>query len=203
MRAREAAAARGRDAAAAASAIHAENLQELQTLRTPEELAADAAADLHDMITGASASQQAARARAKTRALREKERQQRDHDEKAAKQAKQRASARERMQKLRNNEAFRELEVRCYTHNACLLFQNAAQRERLMDLNHEFLFAVSERSRAVSEKEQKQRDHYEKAAKLAKKRAADRERKQKLRNNEAFRDLEVRCYLCARTQSVF
>ena len=51
MRAREAAAARGRDAAAAASAIHAENLQELQTLRTPEELAADAAADLHDMIT--------------------------------------------------------------------------------------------------------------------------------------------------------
>ena len=114
MRAREAAAARGRDAAAAASAIHAENLPELQTLRTPEELAADAAADLHDMITGASASQQAARARAKTRALREKERQQRDHDEKAAKQAKQRASARERMQKLRNNEAFRELEVRCY-----------------------------------------------------------------------------------------
>ena len=146
MRAREAAAARGRDAAAAASAIHAENLQELQTLRTPEELAADAAADLHDMITGASASQQAARARAKTRALREKERQQRDHDEKAAKQAKQRASARERMQKLRNNAAFRELEVRCYTHNACLLFQNAAQRERHMDLNHEFLFAVSERS---------------------------------------------------------
>ena len=62
MRAREAAAAHGRDAAAAASAIHAENLQELQTLRTPEELAADAAADLHDMITGASASQQAARA---------------------------------------------------------------------------------------------------------------------------------------------
>ena len=55
MRAREAAAARGRDAAAAAAAIHAENLQELQTLRTPEELAADAAADLHDMITGASA----------------------------------------------------------------------------------------------------------------------------------------------------
>jgi hypothetical protein len=54
-----------------------------------------------------------------------------------------------------------------------------------------------------SEKEQKQRDHYEKAAKLAKKRAADRERKQKLRNNEAFRDLEVRCYLCTRTQSVF
>ena len=140
---------RGRDAAAAASAIHAENLQELQTLRTPEELAANAAADLHDMITGASASQspqQAARARAKTRALREKERQQRDHDEKAAKQAKQRASARERMQSLRNNEAFRELEVRCYTHNACLLFQNAAQRERLMDPNHEFLFAVSERS---------------------------------------------------------
>ena len=75
MRAREAAAARGRDAAAAASAMHAENLQELQTLRTPEELAADAAADLHDMITGASESQQAARARAKTRALREKERQ--------------------------------------------------------------------------------------------------------------------------------
>ena len=172
MRAREAAAARGRDAAAAASAIHAENLQELQTLRTPEELAADAAADLHDMITGASESQQAARARAKTRALREKERQQRDHDEKAAKQAKQRASARERMQKLRNNEAFRELEVRCQGPRGqmdmfdCSLFQKAAQRERRMDpavrdrevnaitsvqspvcvLNHEFVFAVSERS---------------------------------------------------------
>jgi hypothetical protein len=55
--------------------------------------------------------------------LREKERQQRDHDEKAAKQAKQRASARERMQKLRNNEAFRELEVRCYTHNAVCCFR--------------------------------------------------------------------------------
>jgi hypothetical protein len=138
MRAREAAAARGRDAAAAAAAIHAENLQELQTLRTPEELAADAAADLHDMITGASASEQAARARAKTRALREKERQQRDHDEKAAKQAKQRASARERMQKLRNNEAFRELEVPCY-----LDARYSVVRDREVRW---FLFAVSERS---------------------------------------------------------
>ena len=88
-------------------------MRALERLRC-KTFAADAAADLLDMITGASASQQAARARAKTRALREKERQQRDHDEKAAKQAKQRASARERMQKLRNNEAFRDLEVRCY-----------------------------------------------------------------------------------------
>ena len=138
MRVREAAAARGRDAAAAAAAIHAENLQELQTLRTPEELAADAAADLLDMITGACASQQAARARAKTRALREKERQQRDHDEKAAKQAKQRASARERMQKLRNSEAFRELEVSCY-----LDARYSVVRDREVRW---FLFAVSERS---------------------------------------------------------
>ena len=67
------------------------------------------------MITGASENQQAARARAENRAVSDKEQKQRDHDEKAAKLAKKRAADRERKQKLRNNEAFRELEVRCYT----------------------------------------------------------------------------------------
>ena len=114
MRAREAAAARARDAAAAAATAHAETLLAFQITRTPEELAADAAADKHDMITGASENQQAARARAENRAVSEKEQKQRDQDEKAAKLAKKRAADRERKQKLRNNEAFRELEVRCY-----------------------------------------------------------------------------------------
>ena len=114
MRAREAAAARARDAAAAAAAAHAETLLAFQIPRTPEELAADAAADKHDMITGASENQQAARARAENRAVSEKEQKQRDHDEKAAKLAKKRAADRERKQNLRNKEAFRELEVRCY-----------------------------------------------------------------------------------------
>ena len=75
---------------------------------------ADAAADKHDMITGASENQQAARARAENRAVSEKEQKQRDQDEKAAKLAKKRAADRERKQKLRNNEACREPEVRCY-----------------------------------------------------------------------------------------
>ncbi len=85
MRAREAAAARARDAAAAAAAAHAETLLAFQITRTPEELAADAAADKHDMITGAAENQQAARARAENRAVSEKEQKQRDQDEKAAK----------------------------------------------------------------------------------------------------------------------
>jgi hypothetical protein len=80
---------------------------------------------MHDIITGPSESQQVARARAKSRALREKVRQQRDHDEKAAKLAKQRAAARERMQKLRNNEDFRELETRCSCmHSPSLSFED-------------------------------------------------------------------------------
>ena len=110
MRAREAAAARARDAAAAAATAHAETLLAFQITRTPEELAADK----HDMITGASENQQAARARAENRAVSEQEQKQRDQDEKAAKLAKKRAADRERKQKLHNNEAFRELEVRCY-----------------------------------------------------------------------------------------
>ena len=71
MRAREAAAARARDAAAAAATAHAETLLAFQITRTPEELATDAAADKHDMITGASENQQAARARAENRAVSE------------------------------------------------------------------------------------------------------------------------------------
>ena len=114
MRAREAAAVRARDAAIAAATAHAETLLAFQITRAPEELAADAAADKHDMITGASENQQAARARAENRAVSEKEQKQRDQDEKAAKLAKKRAADRERKQKLRNNEAFRELEVRCH-----------------------------------------------------------------------------------------
>jgi len=109
MRAREAAAARARDAAAAEAAAHAETLLLFQIPGTPEELAVDAAADKH-----ASENQQAGRARAKNRAVSEKEQKQRDHYEKAAKLAKKRAADRERKQKLRNNEAFRDLEVRCY-----------------------------------------------------------------------------------------
>jgi len=101
MRAREAAAARARDAAAAEAAAHAETLLLFQIPGTPEELAVDAAADKH-----------AGRARAKNRAVSEKEQKQRDHYEKAAKLAKKRAADRERKQKLRNNEAFRDLEVR-------------------------------------------------------------------------------------------
>ena len=109
MRAREAAAARARDAAAAEAAAHAETLLLFQIPGTPEELAVDAAADKH-----ASENQQAGRARAKNRAVSEKEQKQRDHYEKAAKLAKKRAADRERKQKRRNNEAFRDLEVRCY-----------------------------------------------------------------------------------------
>ena len=114
MRAREAAAVRARDAAIAAATAHAETLLAFQITKTPEELAADAAADKHDMITGASENQQAARARAENRAVSEQEQKQRDQDEKAAKLAKKRAADRERKQKLRNNEACREPEVRCY-----------------------------------------------------------------------------------------
>ena len=114
MRAREAAAARARHAAAAEAVTHAGVLQVFQSQRTAEELAADAADDKHDMLTRVAESQQAARARVHKRALREKEQQERDQAEKVAKLAKKRAADRERMQRLRNDEAFRELEERCY-----------------------------------------------------------------------------------------
>jgi hypothetical protein len=114
MRAREAAAARARHAAAAEAATHAEVLQVFQSQRTAEELAADAADDKHDMLTRVAESQQAARARVNKRALREQEQQQRDQAEKVAKLAMKRAADRERKQKLRNDQAFRQLEVRCY-----------------------------------------------------------------------------------------
>ena len=45
----------------------------------------------------------------------------------------------------------------------------------------------------LQEKEKQQRLEADRAAKLAKKRAANRERMQRLRNEDAFRDLEV-CY---------
>ena len=55
--------------------------------------------------------------------------------------------------------------------------------------------------RALRKKEQQERNQAEKVAKLAKKRAADREKMQRLRNDEAFRELEERCYLCANTEA--
>ena len=76
-------------------------LRVLQTQRTPEELAADAADDKHDMLTRVAESQQAATERANNRALREKEHQQRDQAVKAEKSAKKRAADRERMQERR------------------------------------------------------------------------------------------------------
>ena len=75
-RAREAVAARGRIAAASQAATHAAceyyRLRELRKYcqKTPEELAADAARDKHDMLTHVAASQQAAHKRANNRALR-------------------------------------------------------------------------------------------------------------------------------------
>ena len=76
MRAREAVAARGRIAAASQAATHAAceyyRLRELRKYcqKTPEELAADAARDKHDMLTHVAASQQATHKRANNRALR-------------------------------------------------------------------------------------------------------------------------------------
>ena len=95
MRAREAVAARGRIANASQAATHAAFLQVVQTQRTPEELAADAADDKHDMLTRVAESRQAAH----HRALRAQEQQQQDQAEKAEKTAKKRAADRERMQK--------------------------------------------------------------------------------------------------------
>ena len=98
MHARAAAAARARNAAAAA---HTGPLQVLQIQRTPEELAADAREEKQDMLSSGAQSQQAAQARARNRALQEKEKQQRLEADKAAKLAKKRAANRERMQRLR------------------------------------------------------------------------------------------------------
>ena len=64
MRAREAVAARGRIANASQAATQAAFLQVLQAQRTPEELAADAADDKHDMLTRMAESRQAAHHRA-------------------------------------------------------------------------------------------------------------------------------------------
>jgi hypothetical protein len=88
-------------------------LQVLQIQRTPEELAADAREEKQDMLSSGAQWQQAAEARDRNRALREKDKQQRIEGDKAAKLAKRRAANRERMQRLRNEDAFRELEVCC------------------------------------------------------------------------------------------
>jgi len=103
MHARAAAAARARNASSTAAAAHTGLLQVLQIQRTPEELAADAREEKQDMLSSAAQSQQAAQARARNRALQEADQ--------AAKLAKKRAANRERMQRLRNEDAFRELEV--------------------------------------------------------------------------------------------
>ena len=120
MHARAAAAARARNASSTAAAAHTGLLQVLQIQRTPEELAADAREDKQDMLSSGAQIQQAAQARARNIALQEKEKQQRLEADKAAKLANKRAANRERMQRLRNEDAFRDLEV-CYCFMAPLM----------------------------------------------------------------------------------
>jgi hypothetical protein len=80
----------------------------MKRARTPEELTANAREEKQDMLAAA------------TRALREKDAQQRIEADKAAKLAKRRAANRERMQRLRKEDAFRELEA-CYCFMAPIL----------------------------------------------------------------------------------
>ena len=118
LRARATLAAVRARVAEAAAAEHADLLQAARAQRAPEELAADAAEEKECSLHDAARSQQLANQRSETRHTQEVERLAQEKAQKAARLAAKRAAAREGMQRLRQDPAFREIEVRTFPYES-------------------------------------------------------------------------------------